>query len=563
MPNLLATFRGRLTAFFFLYVTEGIPLGFGTVAVATQLRRQGVGPAEIGAFVGLFYLPWAFKWLAGPFIDTLTWERVGRRRFWILLTQFGMIATLLACLGLDMPRQLGLFTAILFIHNSFGAAQDVAIDALAVGVLQEHERGVANGVMFAGAAMGQALGGAGGLYIMSWAGFNAGLLLVAGCISAVTLFIAWPLREGVTAALSSTGAGIAAALGRIRSFSVETFRSFVSTRGAFAGLAVALLPAGAMSLGLALQQNLAVEIGMDDNAIASLAVWSQVIAAAGMVVGGLLSDRLGRRRTLFIYLAMMSPPVLYLMTVLGDHDWIMPVAQSDLVKRTAAPALVTALWIATCWYSVAQGLMYGTRSAIFMDVTNPLVAASQFTAYMALCNLAIAYSATWQGIAIEAFGYPRTLLIDAITGLLCLALIPLLRRSDTPEGDGRGPVRARALAGLLGIGCLAWLPYRLHMVDFGAANPIIEILFSVVFCASFAFLGAGAAVLGVTRNRWALAGLVLAPLILAVELRKWFPSADWFYLPLPALAAVVLLAQALQPWRSLGLASPSSEPVAA
>jgi PAT family beta-lactamase induction signal transducer AmpG len=41
------------------------------------------------------------------------------------------------------------------------------------------------------------------------------------------------------------------------------------------------------------------------------------------------------------------------------------------------------------------------------------VAATQFTAYMAMMNLAISYSATWQGIAIEALGYPKTLLIDA------------------------------------------------------------------------------------------------------------------------------------------------------
>ena len=57
LPNLLTTKKGRLTAFFLLYVTEGIPLGFAATAVATQLRRLDVGPAEISAFVGSFYLP--------------------------------------------------------------------------------------------------------------------------------------------------------------------------------------------------------------------------------------------------------------------------------------------------------------------------------------------------------------------------------------------------------------------------------------------------------------------------------------------------------------------------
>src|SRR4051812_44359906 len=120
LPNLLATRYGRLVAFFFLYVTEGIPLGFCATAIATQLRRQDVGPAEIGAFVGSFYLPWAFKWAFGPFIDVFVSERLGKRRAWIVGTQVMLIVTLLACTALTLPAQLGLLTGILLIHNSFG-----------------------------------------------------------------------------------------------------------------------------------------------------------------------------------------------------------------------------------------------------------------------------------------------------------------------------------------------------------------------------------------------------------------------------------------------------------
>ena len=48
--------------------------------------------------------------------------------------QLGMMATLLVAMGVDFVGQLGLFTAIIFLHNAFGATQDVAIDALAVSV---------------------------------------------------------------------------------------------------------------------------------------------------------------------------------------------------------------------------------------------------------------------------------------------------------------------------------------------------------------------------------------------------------------------------------------------
>ena len=70
--------------------------------------------------------------------------------------------------------------------------------------------------------------------------------------------------------------------------------------------------------------------------------------------------------------------------------------------------------------------MYGTRAALFMDVTTPAVAATQFTAYMALLNFVIQYSARWQGLALERWGYPTTLLIDGAIGLLSLTLLPLV-----------------------------------------------------------------------------------------------------------------------------------------
>ena len=554
LPNLLATRSGRLTAFFFLYVTEGIPLGFAATAVAAQLRRQDVGPAEIGAFVGSFYLPWAFKWAFGPFIDVFASERLGRRRGWILGTQVMMIVTLLACMGLDLPAQLGLFTAVLLVHNSFGAMQDVAIDALAVNTLHADERGLANGVMFGGAAIGTAIGGAGVLFLIPAIGLKGGFVFVAACIAAVTVFVVLPLREAATPMVERRLAGLASAVREMKHFSMQAFRSFLGTRGAFAGVFFSLLPAGAMSMGLALQSNLAVEIGMSDDSVAWLSLWSQVISALCMVLGGYLSDRWGRRRTLFVYLALMSLPVLYMMGVLTEQNWIMPTSATDAVKRVAAPALVTAVWVATLLYAVAQGLMYGTRSALLMDVTNPTVAATQFTAYMAMMNLAIAYSAMWQGIAIEALGYPKTLLIDAVVGLLCLAFLPFIKPATEPAGDGGGAARARVLAGVLAAACLAWLPYRAWVWNAGAAAPIFETLFTLIFVVSAVFLATGAAVLGTSASVLGRLGLVLAPLLLLMCVRRWWPQAEWLYFVVPAAAALVLAAQARLSWQVLRVA---------
>ena len=560
LPNLLATRRGRLVAFFMLYVTEGIPLGFAATAVATQLRRQGIGPAEIGAFVASFYLPWAFKWAFGPFVDVFRSRRFGHRRAWILGTQIMMALTLLSLVLVPLPRGLGIFTIVLLVHNTFGAIQDVAIDSMACNTLNEDERGLANGLMFAGASVGQAVGGSGVLFLIGYVGFQSSFLMVALSILAVTGFVVLPMKEaaaaGLAAAAPTAPGGWRSAGTEMKTFAVQSFRSFIGTRGAFSGVFFALLPAGAMSLGLSLQSNLAVELGMNDDAVGALNLWTSIISAACMVVGGMLSDRLGRRRTLFVYLATMSLPVLYLMWVLQQHGYVMPRAPGG----PAIPELVRALWIATLAYAVFQGLMYGTRSAIMMDITNPKVAATQFTAYMAMMNLAIAMSASWQGVAAEAWGYPMTLLVDAIIGLACLAFLPALKRQAT-FSDSLAERRARKSALVLGLACLAWLPYWANRELLGSGQPIMNTLFTLVFVSSALFLLAGREVLGANAGIWYRAALWTAPLLFAMYGRYYLDQlpalpavrslADLLVYAVPLLGGVVLLGLAARHWPAL------------
>src|SRR4051812_13231337 len=253
LPNLLATRRGRLAAFFLLYTTEGVPLGFAAVAVATELRRRGVGPADVGAFVASFYLPWAFKWAFGPFVDVFRSQRFGHRRGWILATQIVMALTLAVLVFVPLPAGLAIFTGILLVHNTFGAIQDVAIDSLAVNTLTEDERGLANGLMFAGASVGQAIGGSGVLFLMGTIGFNSSFIFVAAAITAVTGFVVLPMKEAVAESVATIPgvSRLRTAVTEMKVFAVQSFRSFIGTRGAFYGVFFALLPAGAMSLGLA------------------------------------------------------------------------------------------------------------------------------------------------------------------------------------------------------------------------------------------------------------------------------------------------------------------------
>lgn len=555
LPNLLATPRGRLLAFFLLYTTEGVPLGFAATAVATQLRRVGVGPAEIGAFVAAFYLPWAFKWAFGPLVDVVRSRRLGHRRAWIIGTQLGMAGTLLALLWVPLPQGLAWFTAILLVHNTIAAVQDVAIDALAVNTLAEEERGLANGLMFAGASAGQALGGAGVLALMGVIGLQGGTIAVAAAILAVTVFVVLPMKEALAAIEPAAAAGLRAALAQMQGFAQEAFRSFLGTRGAFVGVWSALLPAGAMSLSLALQTNLAVELGMADDEVALLALISTVTSGACMVLGGWISDLLGRRRTLAVYVALMSVPVLWLAWMLQAAGYVMPRAPGG----PPLPELIRHLWVATLAFNVAMGLSYGTRIAVFMDVTNPAVAGTQFTAYMAMSNLAIAFAATWQGVAAEALGYPVTLLLDALFGLVGIALLPWLARPLSGAlCDAGAEGRARVMGRTLALTCVTFVAWWLLHDPRGPAAGIAGTVFTLAFVAAALYLYAGGLLQpdGAAFVRWTR---LLALALLLLYARRWLPelpaaaqeAGRWVVAAVPLVAAAWLWRMAARPWPGL------------
>lgn len=433
----LASRWGRLTAFFLLYMTEGIPLGFTATTVTTQMRRQGVSAGDVATFVAVLYLPWSWKWVMGPIVDCVYSRRLGRRRAWIVAAQSLMALTLCSGIGVDPVERFYVFMGLIAVVNVFGALQDVAIDALACKVLPRDERGLANGLMFAGAYSGQAVGGSLMLFLMA-AGLPFGMtfLLVPALILLVTIFVGLPLREreddGESPAASPALSPVSwssQVWTEIRGYPIGVWRAFTGSRPARLALLFAALPSGGYALSLALQTNLSVEFGMTEAAIATLALVTTLVSGTFCAIGGKCSDLWGRRRVLGISIALLAAPGVVLAFAMLSENWVMPVDMDLPDRPTASTWLLAIFWSMTICYAVVHGFMYGIRTALFMDVVTPAVAATQFTAYMAVLNLVIAYTSFWHGRMIEALGYPMTLFCDAGAGLLCLVPLAMMNRS--------------------------------------------------------------------------------------------------------------------------------------
>jgi len=283
--------------------------------------------------------------------------------------------------------------------------------------------------MYAGAYLGQVLGGSGVILLSAYLPFQYMFVLVAGSILAVMILVALPLREPETASRQADGrSGLAAVTAEVRSYAAKAFQAFRGSRAAVVGLVFVLLPAGALSLSLSLGTNLMVEFGMSENAKSLLTLVSILVAASASLAGGHLSDRFGRRKMLALYIVGSALPTFWMAYAMHHEGWIMPIDQSLAVRPIPPLLLIVSYWAVTLFGSAFLGLLFATRSALYMDICTPAVAATQFTAYMAMINLTIVFSSAWQGWSVDNLGYPPTLALDALLGMASLPLLLLMAR---------------------------------------------------------------------------------------------------------------------------------------
>jgi PAT family beta-lactamase induction signal transducer AmpG len=272
-------------------------------------------------------------------------------------------------------------------------------------------------------------------------GYQATFGLVALSLVAILLCFTMRLRESPgTTREASAESRLRVAVREIGAYSREAFRAFFGSRAAAVGVIVAVLPIGAMGISLSpINAKLAVDLGFKEADLASYNFVTGIIATVTCMAGGWLSDFVGRRRFIAVCVIGTSAMTLVLGWILQSNGWIMPLVKPG--DAAVPPNLVWWFWAVSIAFSVFQGLMYGVRTALFMDICTPAVAATQFTAYMALLNVVISYSAVWQGKCVASMGYPVMLLIDALTGAICVFLLPLMKKAgdampkDAPHGS--------------------------------------------------------------------------------------------------------------------------------
>lgn len=365
----------RFINFGAIYFAQGLPMGFAVFAVPAWLAASRTPTRDIGIVSATTMLPWAFKVVWAPLVDRLKFRAMGRFRAWILGAQCGLLASTVGLLSLPSPlAHVRALAGVLFAQALFASMSDVAGDGLAIEVLPNGERGLANAVMSGAQATGNVCGGAGLSALLATAGYRAAtglelLLLCAACAPTVLLrerpgerLLPW--TRGAPALVAADCAPLA-----LNGSAHLLARSVLS--GPSARALVVWISAYVLSgcTGILMTAAAVRDHGFGQAEYASLGALALGANLVGAFVGGRLADRRGRGSVLAgaLLLAAISWTGFGLLSPGWPNKGLWVV--QALVWGAASGALLTVL------------------TAQFMDLAEPRIAATQFATCMALGNL--------------------------------------------------------------------------------------------------------------------------------------------------------------------------------
>ena len=410
--NLLDKDSGRACLFTLLYVSEGGPIGFIWWALPTILRTRGLPVDEITSLTAILVLPWVFKFLWAPLVDSLRYARWGYRG-WIISTQSIMGLTLIPLVWLDPVNDYAWWRSLLLLHAISAATQDVSVDALAINTVPEHSRGAINGYMQAGMLLGRSVFGGGALLASAYIGLHWVFIVLIACVW-LSLVMLLFVKEPESETDQKTG---------LPAF-VSNLKHAFQRRNTWIGLLFALFSAAAFEATGALAGPFLIDRGVSKETVGFFFTLPVVAATmTGGLIGGRISDRIGRIKAVALFLVGFVASVLLLSA--GDYF------------RASQPFLLGSLF--TLYIFI--GLFTAASYALFMDLTDRRVGGTQFSTYMSATNGCESWSGWTGGRIAASAGYGASFLTMSIVSLLSL---PLLKWLTVPADDRPGVSTNRA-----------------------------------------------------------------------------------------------------------------------
>ncbi|MEY4911589.1 MAG: hypothetical protein RL761_1252 [Pseudomonadota bacterium] len=401
--------------------SAGLPLLLVLGTFSYRLREAGLNLATIGymSWIGLAY---GFKWVWSPLVDRmpipLLTPWLGRRRSWLLLSQFVVIAGLMG-MALNDPKVSLLPVVWCALAVAFGSAtQDIALDAYRIEAADVDRQAALASAYMTGYRIAMIWAGAGVFWVTTWVEISNNTYQHAAWQTAYLVMAASMLLGVITVLWSPKPAERAIAPAKnaadwLNGALVEPFADFIRRYKWQAALILALIATYRISdvvMGI-MANPFYVDMGYTKLEVANVTkVFGVIMTLVGAFIGGVLSMRFGVMRILMLG-AVLSAVSNLLFAWLGGrgHD-------------------VTAL----IWVISADNLSGGIASAAFIaylsSLTNVNYSATQYALFSSMMLLLPKFVAGFSGKYVENFGFSNFFTATALLGAPVLVLVWLAGR---------------------------------------------------------------------------------------------------------------------------------------
>lgn len=195
----------RILTILILGFVSGLPLALTLGTLTAWLATEGISKTTIGLFA-VVGTPYSIKFLWSHAVDHLPIPLLtrwfGKRRSWILLSQFAIIAVLMALGGTDPTHETFAMAVLACLVALCSATQDIAIDAYRVEILEESEQGMGAAALVFGYRVGMLVSGAGALILANYISWEMTYSIMASLMLigvAVTLIAKEPKHPEIKA----------------------------------------------------------------------------------------------------------------------------------------------------------------------------------------------------------------------------------------------------------------------------------------------------------------------------------------------------------------------------
>jgi PAT family beta-lactamase induction signal transducer AmpG len=402
----------RYFNFIALYFAQGIPEGMLFYGIPAWMAMNGKSAGEIASFAVACGLPWSFKFIIAPMMDRYTILSMGRKRPWVIFGQLGLMTSFIVMAFIPDPlNNLNTLMIAGFTVSFFGAFQDVATDSMAVDIIPVNEQARTNGLMWGSKIIGVSASLSLGSWLLNQYNFTvsiAMLSVIVGFIMLVPIFI----RERPGEKMMPWSTGVASLENKKLQLTnwktiFKSLYSVFSLRNSLLLATMAFLTTGAYNyMDVILPIFTVKELGWTDLNYSQLFASATLIGGiSGLLIGGILIDKFGKKRMLNIYFML-------------------------LVVFTIGLVLLKSYWANTSFiygfmilYSIMNVFATIGIFAIAMQCCWKKVSASQFTLYMTISNIGRIALASLIGPIKAKFNWEITIL--AFAGFIFIAWILL------------------------------------------------------------------------------------------------------------------------------------------